>query len=571
MKKLRIRRCLVCCQSWFHDDDLPNNTCNVCASDSNPVKKYSRENNMIPSAVPPELACLSVLEEMLVARACPIMRLYTKKSGHSGLSGHVINVPQNLKPLDTDLPRLVSDTPILYVRRTGKENDRKDFRVNRDRVRCALEWLKDHNPLYANVLISNENLLKLPENGVPPELLISTDQESIFPELDSDNEEVIHDAQDPNGNELGSNDFFKESFFPDSSLNVTEEEKTQNALLGSKGEPYPWPPPGKTGLNEFETQSLAAFCFPTLFPDGTGDQTNSARPVPVSLKEAMKHYMKYADILPDGTPFYRFAKHPTFSFWIFNMYLRHSLLNQARVYLRQHKWARTMSFEDLLEAAKQKDPAILSGLQCYSARVAGTDGFWFQQTRDLQTMMEQKGAPTVFVTLSCADNYWPDLHRHLPYPRGTNFSTLSRSQKKKMVRENPHLVSWYFHKRQKAFFDRIHKLFNTDWYYTRLEAQRRGVMHVHGCIKMKNDQHVMANAAAALLGFLAQKKLDLESHYKKFTNSPSWFQCKKDLFSRDTLRQSSTKVDSLLKSSSTFLQDQFDTHGSDYRWYIGVV
>ncbi len=39
-------------------------------------------------------------------------------------------------------------------------------------VREALEWLKLNNPLYANIQISEGNLLALPENGIPPEILL---------------------------------------------------------------------------------------------------------------------------------------------------------------------------------------------------------------------------------------------------------------------------------------------------------------------------------------------------------------------------------------------------------------
>lgn len=45
------------------------------------------------------------------------------------------------------------------------------FRVRRRQVRAALLWLKAHNPLYANIMISEENLELLPEDGVLEELM----------------------------------------------------------------------------------------------------------------------------------------------------------------------------------------------------------------------------------------------------------------------------------------------------------------------------------------------------------------------------------------------------------------
>ena len=46
-----------------------------------------------------------------------------------------------------------------------------DFlRVNWNRVHDALSWLKLHNPLYRDVIISTECLHELPLNGVPVEI-----------------------------------------------------------------------------------------------------------------------------------------------------------------------------------------------------------------------------------------------------------------------------------------------------------------------------------------------------------------------------------------------------------------
>ena len=45
------------------------------------------------------------------------------------------------------------------------------LRVNRNRVRAALEWLKENNLLYANIIISADRLDALPADGIPEEIL----------------------------------------------------------------------------------------------------------------------------------------------------------------------------------------------------------------------------------------------------------------------------------------------------------------------------------------------------------------------------------------------------------------
>ena len=48
------------------------------------------------------------------------------------------------------------------------------FRIRRTRVRRALEWLKDNNPLFSNITISASRLAELPENDIPYELRVTT-------------------------------------------------------------------------------------------------------------------------------------------------------------------------------------------------------------------------------------------------------------------------------------------------------------------------------------------------------------------------------------------------------------
>lgn len=48
---------------------------------------------MIPSTVPYQLQALTQVEEMLIARAVHIMRVYMKPGGQRGYSGHCINLP----------------------------------------------------------------------------------------------------------------------------------------------------------------------------------------------------------------------------------------------------------------------------------------------------------------------------------------------------------------------------------------------------------------------------------------------------------------------------------------------
>ena len=101
---------------------------------------------MIPRKVPHKLEGLSQLEEMLVARVPPIIRVYLKPGGQRAYSGHCINFAQNVGEIAKMLPHYPKDLPVVIVRMNGKDNTFKDVIVRRQKVLDALNWLIAKQP-----------------------------------------------------------------------------------------------------------------------------------------------------------------------------------------------------------------------------------------------------------------------------------------------------------------------------------------------------------------------------------------------------------------------------------------
>lgn len=126
---------------------------------------------MVPSTVPNELSGLTQVEEMLIARALPIMHIYLKQGGQRGYSGHCVNLPQNVGELAKSLPRYPKDLYVIVVKIKGKENSFKTLNVRRQVVADALFWPLKHNPHYSDVNLNQDALNSLPNNSVPDDLL----------------------------------------------------------------------------------------------------------------------------------------------------------------------------------------------------------------------------------------------------------------------------------------------------------------------------------------------------------------------------------------------------------------
>ncbi len=93
--------------------------------------------------------------------------------------------------------------------------------------------------------------------------------------------------------------------------------------------------------------------------------------------------------------------------------------------------------------------------------------------------------PTWFVTLSPADAYWPEIFQAIDSTLTVDrINRMTKTEKLKLVYENPHIVATIFYERfkliKKHLFDGTAKQLGTirDIYY-KFEWQQRGCVHVH--------------------------------------------------------------------------------------------
>jgi hypothetical protein len=280
-------------------------------------------------------------------------------------------------------------------------------KVRKQKVHNALVWLINNNPHYSELRINGEALNLLPENGVPPDLMTVESDDDIVshddcsadtgPPTDNPSEDIVYN----NSTEISS-------FLPVGQQQQQEIEAVRNQL--SESEPMPWPSNDNEPLNEYQVSHLATMAFPTLFPDGKGDPTNQGLLRDVSLQERIKHLIKFAEIIDDKWV-YRFANHPRFSYWAFNMIQRKRILQQTGIFLKQNPGEAHLSINELREmAATNNTNVFLSKVSRYVSNIAGSNAYWNRVREELKAVITSVGPPTLFFTFSSADMHWPELH-----------------------------------------------------------------------------------------------------------------------------------------------------------------
>jgi ATP-dependent DNA helicase PIF1 len=222
-------------------------------------------------------------------------------------------------------------------------------------------------------------------------------------------------------------------------------------------------------------ERILSMAFPTLYPTGVADFF-VPRQRSVTLPQYAEHLMRYRD----G----RFAKHPRWRFYIFNIIMRQRARKVSGFYTSKQSGLKNLSREDLATAF-QENKSLLQQVVRQGSSLTGTRPFWRAKASGLlaQAHFLSPGSSPVFVTLSCADMQWHDLQRHLP--RFTDYTTGDPKTRQKIVwdniQNNPYIVAYYLTLRLQAFLKFVLKpyLGYTD-HWNRYEWQARGSGHSHG-------------------------------------------------------------------------------------------
>ncbi|KAK3918290.1 Ribonuclease 3 [Frankliniella fusca] len=388
--------------------------------------KYSVFNNMDPGEVPEELKGLTFIEEQVIARVHPMITVFKIKGHQYAYRGNVISFSQDVQEIANQLPHKVKDLDsVICIRFQQSAENYHDFFIRQERVRRALHWLKTNNPLYKDIVISEENLHTLPENGC-----VYDDIPSISVQNQEQNENVT--LNDEEVSEENVTDNVQQSGVP-SKLTPHQDEAINKCLK--------WASMSHNPVKEKDTPGFMPSAFPTLYPHGTAD-INDARQE-IKTADYFRHLMNYHD----G----RFAQHPTFRFFAYNVWQRWTALTSGSVFVRNNKDFQNMTVSQLKDLISENQH-VMKQVMYQASNLKGSKAYWSVRSSELTDMVEQLGLPTIFLTLSCADGHWENLYKLLT---DANVSQLSPAEKRKLVQDNPHIVDSFFDYRVKSLIKNV--------------------------------------------------------------------------------------------------------------------
>ncbi|KUF88259.1 hypothetical protein AM588_10001753 [Phytophthora nicotianae] len=297
--------------------------------------------------------------------------------GQEFTRGNSINYWNNAVDTVLELPRPIRKCGIVYLK-TKNNSAGQLFRVRPDIVRRALCWLIEHNTLYKNVGISEDNLAALKEFDVEsylPSISLTDEeaQELVLQQnavnnahvkqtslseggdqsdhIDSTSENCrseninlevpIYTTQSQNDSPSGQLDpsvDLVESFELERNENDTKTELqriVEAANVVSEDSQYPVKELQRhtNSIDEYKTELIVQNCFPTLFPNGKGgfniiDGENRLHEF--HLAEFCCQLMKWHDR--------HFVIHPNFKFFCINLIQRRQIDGLVRRFAIATMW-----------------------------------------------------------------------------------------------------------------------------------------------------------------------------------------------------------------------------------------
>jgi len=309
----------------------------------------------------------------------------------------------------------------------------------------------------------------------------------------------------------------------------------------------PFPNVSKEPEDEYHGLPIFSNAFPWLFPGGIGDINYNKKKENGYVQKWVKAMVYYHD----G----RFVKDPTWCFYALNYMQRHQNNVSGGFFIRDFITSnKPSSLDALKEQISRKDYTFVEKLIYFSSKIRGSDSYWRLKKSQLYTWVywhieQGHGPPTLFITLSCAEYYWPDVKKLLKDRIKNSFDTsdnnyddmlTTKAAIMKAVNQYSIVIQEYFTLKVKDWIETYAaQVLQVKHWFVRFEfAKGRGEIHAH-ILAIADNMNVYIKAHEAptttekteILASYAQNVLGLTS--KIATNQDECRKQTKDRFGSD--------------------------------------
>jgi hypothetical protein len=253
---------------------------------------------------------------------------------------------------------------------------------------------------------------------------------------------------------------------------ISDSPNKQNMTLD-------WPKISEKPVDEFTNKRIFTCAFPWLFPGGYGDP----RDYPGSLVAWGRHMLYYED----G----RFATDKFFCFFALNHIIRMRNATYGSWFINRFHKGVPENMDDLKDQIAAGNNSFVTSLSYYNRSITGSGPYWFKKRCELYSWINHhvevgNGAPTMFITLSCAEYHWADVidkirERMVIAGQDTSSCHLGAKGLTAIVNDYSIVVQEYFQKRVIQWLQSVGKeIFHVKHYWIRYEfAPGRGQIHAH--------------------------------------------------------------------------------------------
>lgn len=572
MQRVEHSVCRKCKQCSLNLSTTKRSSICVTCRSAQTKDSYTVENSMLPIwfddagipqyHVPMELKELTIAEVLLIQRVAPLVPIYHVRNGTMGIRGHVCSFLQDINGVASRLPNLPSSVTAVKMVRTYKGADgaieTRCYMVNRRRVMKALYWLvryhRDYRQAYENgdlvIDFDNLNWMGDEEEAQLPTVANMTHECNTPSEAEGDvnygvSREQVHSPEQ----EFGCDN---ESSGVACPANTSLTSEAQDAVIRALREAasnnpnisvLDWPQMSTEAISEYsDTTRIFVNAFPHLFPGGIADINEQDRKTDVSISNWAKHLLLY----DDG----RFAKDPIWPFFAYNYSARKRNTQMGAYFVNNHISDPPRSIEQLQQDLRDGNFSFVNKIMFYSKRTRGTDAYWRYKRAEMYNWIHyhiaaRHGAPNIFLTLSCAEYFWPDMIRLLEeriwiaegrnndnagrrcYSNGTAIN-LSEDKKarNKAVNDYAIVVQEFFILRLEDWLNTVGRnVLHIKYYIGRLEfAKGRGQIHCHliaildqsmmtDLQRQLRQWHMSSNDEAKIVGEWARENFGLSATF----------------------------------------------------------